>query len=46
MTRKPKTDSVSDSSESATRHNNGTGKQKSTSGRMAETKKAKEYFQC
>ena len=40
-----RTDSVSDSSKSATRHNNGTGKQKSTSGTTAETEKVKEHLQ-
>ena len=41
-----KTDNVSDSSESATEHNNGTDKQKSTFGRAAKTEKVKEHSQC
>ena len=45
MTTEPKTDIVSDSSKSATRHNNGTGKQKSTPGRKAETEEVKEHLQ-
>ena len=39
-------DSVSDSSKSATKHNNGTGKQKSTFGTTTETEKVKEHSQC
>ena len=40
------TGSVNASSNSATRHNNGTGKQKSTSGKTAETEKVIKHSQC
>ena len=46
MTTETKNDSVSDSSKSATRHNDWTGKQKSTSGRTAEIEKVEEHSQC
>ena len=41
-----KTDSVTDSSKSATKNNDGTGKQKSMSGTTTETEKVKEHSWC
>ena len=41
-----KTDSVSDSSKSSTRHNDWTGKQKLTFGTTVDTEKVKEYSLC
>ena len=46
VTTKKKPDSVSDSSKFATRHKDGTGKQKYTAGTTAETDKFKEPSQC